>query len=43
MSYTQRRANPRNIIAGLQKVFKQVAVKISPDVGVCKVFVTTLC
>ncbi len=27
MSYTRKRANPRKIIAGFQKVFKQVSVK----------------
>ncbi len=27
MSYTRKRANPRKIIAGSQKVFKQVSVK----------------
>ncbi len=27
MRYTRKRANPRKIIAGFQKVFKQVSVK----------------
>ncbi len=39
MSYTRKRANPKKIIAGFQKVFKQVSVKFVNRFCWCGVYI----